>query len=162
MPMIDLTLPAGALQRSALTTLVEDLTTTVLHWEGVADNPATRAMAWVFVHELASGAVNVGGKPAALPIYRVFLTVPQGLPGITGPLNEQRRNALVREVTELVLTAEGVTDIEAHTQRVWCMLREQSEGFWGATGRILRMTDWDALAQAGETAAGRGHLTFAE
>jgi hypothetical protein len=32
----------------------------------------------------------------------------------------------------------------------------------GATGRILRMTDWDALAQAGETAAGRGHLTFAE
>ena len=102
------------------------------------------------------------GKPAELPIYRVFLTVPQGLPGITGPLNEQRRNALVREVTELVLTAEGVTDIEAHTQRVWCMLREQSEGFWGATGRILRMTDWDALAQAGETAAGRGHLTFAE
>jgi hypothetical protein len=69
---------------------------------------------------------------------------------------------LVREVTELVLAAEGVTDIEAHAHRVWCMLREHSEGFWGATGRILRMTDWDALAQAGETAAGRGHLTFAE
>jgi hypothetical protein len=46
--------------------------------------------------------------------------------------------------------------------RVWCMLKEQYEGFWGATGRILRMTEWDALAQAGETAAGRGHLTFAE
>ena len=94
MPMIDLTLPAGALQGSALTTLVEDLTTTVLHWEGVADNPATRAVAWAFVHELPSGAVNVGGRPAELPIYRVFLTMPQGLPGITGPLNEQRRNAL--------------------------------------------------------------------
>ena len=52
MPMIDLTLPAGALQPSALTTLVEDLTTIVLRWEGVADNPATRAMAWAFVHEL--------------------------------------------------------------------------------------------------------------
>src|SRR5260370_5979002 len=88
MPMIDLTLPAGALQRSALTTLVEDLTTTVLHWERVADNPATRAMAWAFVHELPSGAVNVGGKPAELPIYRVFLTVPQCMPRITGPLNE--------------------------------------------------------------------------
>jgi len=162
MPMIDLTLPAGALQPPALTTLVEDLTTTVLRWEGVADNPATRAMAWAFVHELPSGAVNVGGRPAELPIYRVFLTVPQGLPGITGPLNEHRRNALVREVTETVLAAEGVADIEAHTQRVWCMLREQSEGFWGATGRILRMTDWDELAQAGETAAGRGHLSFAE
>src|ERR1700731_4620790 len=130
MPMIDLTLPAGALQRSALTTLVEDLTTTVLHWEGFADNPATRALAWAFVHELPRGAVNVGGKPAELPIYRVFLTVPQGLPGITGPLNEQRRNALVREVTELVLTAEGVTDIEAHVHRVWCMLRAV-RGFLG-------------------------------
>jgi phenylpyruvate tautomerase PptA (4-oxalocrotonate tautomerase family) len=107
MPMIDLTLPAGALQRSALTNLVEDLTTTVLHWEGVADNSATRAVAWAFVHEVPHGAVNVGGKPTELPIYRVFLTMPQGLPGITGPLNEQRRNALVREVTELVLAAEG-------------------------------------------------------
>src|ERR1700738_421200 len=135
MPMIDLTLPAGALQRSALTTLVEDLTTTVLHWEGVADNPATRAMAWVFVHELPSGAVNVGGRPAELPIYRVFLTVPEGSLGFHGPLNEQRRNALVREVTELVLAAEGVTDIEAHVQRVWCLIREQAEGFWGANGR---------------------------
>ena len=64
MPMIDLTLPAGALQRSALTTLVEDLTTTALHWEGIPDTPASRAMAWVFVHELPSGAVNVGGRAA--------------------------------------------------------------------------------------------------
>jgi len=152
MPMIDLTLPTGALQRSALTTLVEDLTTTVLHWEGVADNPATRAMAWVFVHELPHGAVNVGGKPAELPIYRVFLTVPQGLPGITGPLNEERRNALVREVTELMLTAEGVTDIEAHMQRVWCLIREQAEGFWGANGRIFRISDFDAVIRVGETA----------
>jgi len=66
--MIDLTLPAGALQRSTLNTLVEELTATVLHWEGVADNPATRAMAWAFVHELRSGAINVGGKPAELPV----------------------------------------------------------------------------------------------
>src|SRR3977135_2249681 len=112
MPMIDLTLPAGALQRSTLTTLVEDLTTTVLHWERVADNPAPRAMAGGFVHEPPRGGVKVGGKPAELPIYRVFLTVPQGLPGITGPLNEQRRNALVREVSELVLTAEGGSNSE--------------------------------------------------
>jgi hypothetical protein len=45
MPMIDLTLPAGALPHSALTTLVENLTTTALRWERVADNPATRSAA---------------------------------------------------------------------------------------------------------------------
>jgi len=38
-------------------------------------------MAWVFVHELPHGAVNVGGKPAELPVYRAF-DVPQGLPAL--------------------------------------------------------------------------------
>ncbi len=57
MPLFDLTLPAGALPRSALTALIEGLTTTALHWEGIPDTPASRAMAWVFVHELPSGAV---------------------------------------------------------------------------------------------------------
>jgi phenylpyruvate tautomerase PptA (4-oxalocrotonate tautomerase family) len=152
MPLFDLTLPAGALQRSALTALIDGLTTTALHWEGIPDTPASRAMAWVFVHELPSGAVNVGGRPAELPIYRIFLTVPEGSLGLHGPLNEQRRNALVREVTELVLAAEGVTDIEAHVQRVWCLIREQSEGFWGANGRIFRISDFDAVIRTGETA----------
>jgi hypothetical protein len=102
---------------------------------------------------------NVGGKPAELPIYRVFLTVPQGLPGITGPLNEQRRNALVREVTELVLTAEGVRPISRRTCSASGACSESSpRASGGATGRILRLADWDALAHAGEAAAGRGHL----
>ena len=78
--------------------------------------------------------------------------MPEGSLGLHGPLNEQRRNALVREVSELVLGAEGVTDIEAHVQRVWCLIREQSEGFWGANGRIFRISDFDAVIRAGETA----------
>jgi hypothetical protein len=39
MPMFDLTLPAGALPRSALSALVEGLTTTALRWEAT---PTTR------------------------------------------------------------------------------------------------------------------------
>lgn len=92
MPMFDVALPAGALEPSGLTTLVEGLTTALLRWEGAPDNPAARALSWGFVHGLPSGAVNVGGKPVELPIYRVFLTVPQGTPGIHGSLSEQRRN----------------------------------------------------------------------
>jgi phenylpyruvate tautomerase PptA (4-oxalocrotonate tautomerase family) len=153
MPMFDLTLPAGALETPALTTLVEGLTSALLHWEGAPDNSVTRALSWGFVHELPEGAINVGGKPVELPIYRVVLTVPQGTPGIHGPLNEPRRNKLVREVTELVLAAEGVTDVEAHGWRVWCMTREQSDGFWGASGRIFRMTDIAAAALAAEPVA---------
>ena len=150
MPMFDLTLPAGALEPPALATLVEGITTALLHWEGAPDNPVSRSAAWGFVHELPEGAINVGGEPVELPVYRVFLTVPQGTPGIHGPLNEPRRNKLVREVTELVLAAEGVTDIEAHLSRVWCMIREHSDGFWGVSGRIFRMPDIAAAVIEGE------------
>ncbi len=153
MPMFDLTLPAGALEPSALAELVEGITTALLHWEGAPDNPASRALAWGFVHELPEGAINVGGEPVELPFYRVFLTVPHGTPGIHGPLNEPRRNKLVRQVTELVLAAEGCSDVDKHGSRVWCMIREQPDGFWGASGRIFRMTDIAAIVMADEPVA---------
>lgn len=35
---------------------------------------------------------GLAGAAELLIIYRVFLTMPQGTPGIHGPLNEQRRN----------------------------------------------------------------------
>lgn len=150
MPMFDLTLPAGALHPGARARLVEDLTAKLLHWEGAPDNPATRAISWGFVHELPEGAVNRGGAPADPPIYRVFLTVPVGTPGLHGPLNAERRNELVREVTECVLAAEGETDIQANGHRVWCMIREQADGFWGSGGQIYTMNDIAAFARAGQ------------
>ena len=102
------------------------------------------------MHELPDGGVNLGGQPVELPVYRVFLTVPQGTPGLHGPLNAHRRNDLAREVTDLVLAAEGVADIAANGHRVWCMLREHADGFWGVSGRIYPMSDIAAAARAGE------------
>jgi phenylpyruvate tautomerase PptA (4-oxalocrotonate tautomerase family) len=152
MPMFDLTLPAGALDADARGRLVEDLTRKLLHWEGAPDNPATRSISWGFVHELPEDAVNRGGKPAEQPIYRVFMTVPEGTPGLHGPLNAERRSELTREVTECVLAAEGEADVEAHGHRVWCMIREQADGFWGSGGQIYTMNDIAAVAQAGKEA----------
>ncbi len=153
MPMIDLTLPGGALDAGACAQLVEDLTAKLLHWEGAPDNPATRALSWCFVHRLPEGSVNRGGKPAELPIYRVFLTVPQGTPGLHGPLNAERRSALAREVTECVLAAESETDLQTHGHRVWCMIREHADGFWGSGDEIYTMNDIAAVARAGQEAA---------
>jgi phenylpyruvate tautomerase PptA (4-oxalocrotonate tautomerase family) len=151
MPMFDLTMPAGALDADARAKLVDDLAAMLLHWEGAPDNAATRALSWGFVHELPADCVNRGGKPSTLPIYRVFLTVPEGTPGLHGPLNAERRNGLAREVTECVLAAEGETDVDTHRHRVWCMIREQADGFWGAAGRIYTMNDDIApIALAGQ------------
>jgi hypothetical protein len=71
---------------------------------GVAEQPAVRAEGLVkrFGPGLSRGAARrradelleltgLAGASELLVIYRVFLTMPQGTPGIHGPLNEQRR-----------------------------------------------------------------------
>lgn len=141
MPMIDLTLPKGALAPEARDKLVEDLTAALLRWEGAPDNPATRSISWAFVHELPEGGVNVGGRPAPEPRYRVQLTVPEGTPKLHGPLGEDSRNGLVEEVTRLVLEAEGAAFDFENAMRVWVHIHELADGFWGGAGRIFRMKE---------------------
>ena len=46
MPMIDLTVPQGAVDASRL---VDDLTKTLLKWEGVPDNPVADGISWGYV-----------------------------------------------------------------------------------------------------------------
>ena len=47
MPMIDVTLPEGALSAETRDALADRLTTTLLHWEGAGDYPVARQIAWV-------------------------------------------------------------------------------------------------------------------
>lgn len=155
MPMFDLTYPEGALDDEQRAQAVERLTSALLRHEGASDdNPRVRAMAWGFVHELPRDAVNVGGRAAAMPVYRVMLTTPRGTllhgPGPTGTLS--RRN-LVREVTEILLEAEGTAFSPEDALRVYCILTEVEEGHWGGFGTTFRIEDIVAVGmpEAGDT-----------
>jgi phenylpyruvate tautomerase PptA (4-oxalocrotonate tautomerase family) len=155
MPMFDLTYPEGALDEQQRARAVERLTSALLRHEGAPDdNKYVRGMAWGFVHELPEHAVNVGGRPAARPVYRVFLTVPEGTllhgPGPAGP--PSRRN-LVREVTEILLEAEGTEYTAEEALRVYCIIREVANGFWGGFGTTFEMKDIVAVGmpEAGDT-----------
>ena len=147
MPLIDLTYPEGSLEPSARAEAVRHLTAALLRHEGAIDNEQTRAMSWTIVHELPVGALNVGGEPAERPVYRVVVTVPSGtlLQG-PGPVGAQARANLVREATEILLRAEGTeyTDVEAG--RVYCLVREVNDGYWGGMGKTFRMDDIVATA----------------
>jgi phenylpyruvate tautomerase PptA (4-oxalocrotonate tautomerase family) len=118
MPMIDFTYPAGALNEEALGQAMERMTEALLRHEGAPDTPATRAVSWVFVHEVPAGSIHVGGCAAAAPHYRVSVTVPAGtrLHG-PSPFALQRRKGLVREVTNIVLEAEGRRAVPAEAWR---------------------------------------------
>lgn len=147
MPMIDFAYPAGALDPEARDEAVERLTRALLRNEGGVDNDATRAMSRAFVHELPGECMFVGGRLAAQPTYRIVLTVPEGtLLGGPGPVGTASRRTLVREVTEIILEAEDTAYSAAEAARVFCLVHEVADGFWGGLGTTFRVEDIVALA----------------
>ncbi len=144
MPMIDLTLPQGALKPEAKDRLMQELTRSLLKWEGAPDNPQAASIAWAYVDERPAGDVYVGGvkQPAAAARYRVIVTVPQGA------LDDQRKAGLVEEVNRLVLAAEGSQPNPQNGLRVWCIIREVPDGNWASLGRIFRIKDIAAFVGA--------------
>jgi phenylpyruvate tautomerase PptA (4-oxalocrotonate tautomerase family) len=151
MPMIDLTMPKGALSKQTKTDLMETLTDTLLKWEGATpDNKedlnyeGLMTIAWTFLHE--PELATVGGKPVDEPRYRVVVGVPQG------SLGDEEKQGMVEEVTEQVLRAES-PDREPTPKdrtRVWVIVNEITEGNWGGFGRIFRLEDILTFAGASE------------
>lgn len=137
MPMIELTVPAGALTEAGRADVQRELAAVLLRWEGAPDTEFFRAQAWGYLHELPKGAQVTAADDA--PRFRVDVTVPQGA------LSERRKAGLVQEVTEVVLKTAGLT--EADTLRVWVLIHEQAEGTWGAGGQIVRYAELVKLAK---------------
>lgn len=135
MPMIELTLLAGAVEGDRLSDLVERLGRAVAKWEGMADTPQVSAAVWTFVDERPPGAVTALGRPLDEPRYRVQVTVAEG------SLDDGRKAGLVADITGLVLAAEGRGAGPADAARVWCHVHELRDGNWGAAGRIWRLDD---------------------
>ncbi len=133
MPMLDAFIPEGALSSEAEQELLAQLTDILLRNEGAdPQNPAVRSIAWVFLHRPA--AVFVAGEPAQEPRYRIVASVPEG------QFDPDRRQAMVREVTEAVLDAENGAR-ERDPMRVWVFPQEIPDGTWGAAGRINTLAD---------------------
>jgi phenylpyruvate tautomerase PptA (4-oxalocrotonate tautomerase family) len=134
MPLIDVTMPAGALQPAARAELVERLGETLLKWEGAPDSEFVRAIMWVHVHELPEGAMNAAGRPVAEPVFRLDVTVPEGA------LSERRKAGAIKELTESVAEVAGIDAADAEL-RVWVLVREVPEGNWGAGGEVVRFAE---------------------
>src|SRR3954454_4448072 len=133
MPMIDLTIESRALDAEARKALARELLTALLRWEGAPNNERSMSLAWTFVNVVET--IEVGSSPSGLPHYRVGVRTPEGA------LNDEKRTALVKEATEIVLRAEGSEFTPENAFRVWVILDEVAEGSWGAEGRIWRFAD---------------------
>lgn len=141
MPMIDVTIPEGALQPNAEAKLMKELTDILLKHEGFEPtNQRAKDVTFVFVHRPA--AIYVAGVPSPSPRYRIVPTVPEG------QYTAESRKALVKEVTEAVVRADG-GKYEDVANRVWVFPTEIPDGQWGSRGVIRPLPDIQAFI-AGE------------
>ena len=173
MPMVELTTTKGALDDVAKQRLAGELSTIALELEAApfadfGDDPGMQALSWCFVNEQE---VFVGGRRHAKPIYRVTVTVPDGAPGLIGPLARRGREKLVERVTAAVLAAEGSENTMVEAHRVWVHLREMTDGHWAGFGEIFTVADasayglksdqpgskTDRMRQAAMESVARGH-----
>lgn len=141
MPMMELTYPTGALTAHAKDTLPGELSTILLAAEKAPNTAFVRSITWAYLHELASEAVLVAGKPTTLPTFRLDVTVPQGA------LSERRKALLVEQVTEAILAAAGLGP-EAGPL-VWVLIHEFPDGNFARAGRVYTYSDLATLAAAG-------------
>jgi phenylpyruvate tautomerase PptA (4-oxalocrotonate tautomerase family) len=143
MPMIELTTTKGALDDDAKQRLAGELATITLQLEAgpmvdFGDDDHMQAVAWTFVNEQE---VFVGGRTHAKPIYRVTVTLPEGAPGLFGPLAVRGREKLVERVTQAVLDAEGTENTMVEAHRVWVNLLAIPDGHWFGFGDTFTMAD---------------------
>jgi phenylpyruvate tautomerase PptA (4-oxalocrotonate tautomerase family) len=141
--MLLITTTKGALDDAAKQRLAGELSTLVLALEAapMADFGGAehmQALAWCFVNEQE---VFVGGQAPTKPIYRVTVTVPEGAPGLLGPLAKRGREKLVKRVTAAVLAAEGAENSMVEAHRVWVHLRQISDGHWAGFGEVFTLAD---------------------
>jgi phenylpyruvate tautomerase PptA (4-oxalocrotonate tautomerase family) len=143
MPMIDLTVPRGALREKTTEELMGTLSRTLLKWEGARPGDKNaESIAWTFLHE--PELVTVAHEPTEEPRYRIVVGVPEGT------LGDEEKSGLVAEVTEQVLRAEEPSREPslADSTRVWVIINEITDGNWGGAGRIFRLADIMAFAGA--------------
>src|ERR1700724_2548230 len=133
MPMLDAFIPAVALSPVAERALISQLTDLLLRHEGADPaEPRARAIAWVCVHRPSD--VFVAGDRADEPRSRFVARVPEG------QFDDERRAAIVRDVTDAVLRAENGSDAY-DPNRVWVFTNEVPDGTWGGAGRINTLAD---------------------
>jgi phenylpyruvate tautomerase PptA (4-oxalocrotonate tautomerase family) len=121
MPMIDVYAAAGTF--SDKHTLATDMARTLMTIEQVPDIPMFRQNTAAFVHDLPADAIsNVEG---AADYVRVQVLTN------AGALDRDKQLAVVREFTDLVVSASGDPSIGART---WILLTEAVDGGWGLVG----------------------------
>lgn len=128
MPLIDFSYAEGSLSPDARSRRADKMWSTALRWEGIEVNETSGSVAWVYFDERPRDHVTVAGHVPGQNIYRLNVRV------MTGFMDQSRIDNLARELTELVLEADG-TKGDGSGPRVFCIIEEIPSGSWSIDGK---------------------------
>lgn len=149
MPIMEVTMPEGAVPDDRRDELFDGMTTSLLKAEGAPDTEFFRNITWIHVNELPGRNVLANGRPVAEPTVKVDVTTPRGA------LSNRRRKILVADLTGVIGEATGIDD----PLRIWILCREIDEGSWGAGGGVVEFEALKAAARQEREAEGTGTVT---
>ena len=141
MSMIDFTIPTGILNVHATQAAVAEMSSVLLKAEGSPDTAAFRDLTWVYIHEISTAALAVGGRVHGPPRFRIEVTVPEGA------LNPERKSTLIADIHEIVCRVADIDPGGERSLHVWTIVREVPEGDWGVGGVPLPLEEMRALAE---------------
>lgn len=148
MPVIDITIPEGALSPEAKKELPETIGRIAIGYEGLSGSRFAEEFTWVYIHELPATLVTqVSGKPPK-PIYRFVFTT------LTTLLDDNSKHRLGTDVARAVYALEGTPfDEEEAYNRVWTFFDDVRQGDWIVGARINTIKSLRAVVEKEQAAA---------
>lgn len=136
MPLLQVTAPQGAVNKTERDTLMSRLSNAVLKAERAPINdPGAQSLVWAYFHEVPADMVYVGGENQQQAPVRIAVTTPEGA------LNDMTRKSLVEDIG--VILDDIVGPFEGRLNH-WAMLYELNDGGWAGGGQIFRLPDIQA------------------
>jgi phenylpyruvate tautomerase PptA (4-oxalocrotonate tautomerase family) len=142
MPMCDIYIPEGALERGAEKALVKEVSDLLVTHEmrritDLIDDPTeiqashdrASSIAWMFVHH---NETYVAGEIPEAPHYKFEVTIPEGM------IDDVFRDSIAADLTRAVAQAEGGKWRHV-AARVWVFTYEVPDGSWGGGGRTIHI-----------------------
>ncbi|MFI9114438.1 tautomerase family protein [Streptomyces venezuelae] len=129
MPLVEITVPEGALAEAAAEALQQRVADSVLTAMGLPRTDFFASATWVYVREAAKGLATTGAGTA--PGVLVVVTP------LAGFLTPERNEALAAEVTRHVQEATAPDTV------VWLVVHEVPEGNWAVNGALTRRAKID-------------------
>lgn len=142
MPVIDITIPEGALGPEAQAQLPETIGRIALGYEDLSGSRFAEAFTWVYVHELpATTVTQVSGVPPK-PIYRLVFTT------LTTLLDDKRKHRLGIDVARAIYALEdSAWDEQEAYNRVWTFFDDVRQGDWIVGAQVNSITTLRAAVE---------------